>query len=108
MLNNANAMVDVAADDTVDNVEVASPSALSVNREWRWGDARNSTITLPSERNTQQRGGKRPSGRMSGIRDMLKAMKKVSATGTDDTPEHYHAIQPSHSSRLESIIPRRF
>jgi len=41
-------------------------SWLNVNKERRWGDVGNGTVTLPEEAG-QQRGGKRRSGRMSGI-----------------------------------------
>ncbi|KAJ7465938.1 hypothetical protein FB451DRAFT_1561245 [Mycena latifolia] len=59
-----------------------------VNREWRWGDAMNSTVTLPSEESGVQAGGtttkekKRRSSRlrMSGIRDMLRSLKKGGTT----------------------------
>ena len=75
MLNNANATADVTPDDVEAKVEeLAAP-----NKEWRWGDAANSTVTLPFELG-QQQGGKRRSGRMSGIRDMLRALKGAGAT----------------------------
>ncbi|KAJ7627816.1 hypothetical protein DFH06DRAFT_727810 [Mycena polygramma] len=57
-------------------------STNTVNREWRWGDAMNSTVTLPSEESTGQDGKpkekKRRSSRMrmSGIRDMLRSLTK--------------------------------
>ncbi|KAF8884638.1 hypothetical protein BD779DRAFT_1471962 [Infundibulicybe gibba] len=57
--------------------------ALNVNRDWRWGDAMNSTVTLPSE---DSAGGgassptkkKRRTSRlgMSGLRDMLRSLKR--------------------------------
>ncbi|KJA22361.1 hypothetical protein HYPSUDRAFT_164549 [Hypholoma sublateritium FD-334 SS-4] len=69
--------------------------ALRVDREWRWGDARNSTITLPAEpeegmahRRTSAEGARR-AGRlgMAGIRDMLRALKRgaAPAPGAHDT-----------------------
>ena len=65
MLNNANATVNVAIEDLVVEAKaMISPSALNVNREWRWGNASSSTATLPSEDNAQQQGGKRRSGGM--------------------------------------------
>ena len=49
----------------------------------------NSTITLHSEDNVQQWSGKRRSGQMSGIWDMLKALKKGAATAiVVDASEH--------------------
>ncbi|TFK61550.1 hypothetical protein BDN72DRAFT_438768 [Pluteus cervinus] len=66
---------------------LASSSLLNVNRDWRWGDAMNSTITLPSEESSGlggQSGGtsspkkKRRTSRlgMAGLRDMLKLLKR--------------------------------
>ena len=53
----------------------------------------NSTITLHSEDNVQQWSGKRRSGQMSGIWDMLKALKKGAATATvADASEHNHPV----------------
>ncbi|KAF7341155.1 hypothetical protein MVEN_01850300 [Mycena venus] len=64
-------------------VAAAAGSSATVNREWRWGDAMNSTVTLPSEESGVQGGvpskeKKRRSSRMrmSGIRDMLRALTK--------------------------------
>ncbi|ESK86650.1 hypothetical protein Moror_9711 [Moniliophthora roreri MCA 2997] len=59
-----------------------------VNRDWRWGEAMNSTVTLPSEESSAQDGSngpcetpakKRRASRlvgMSGIRDMLRSLKR--------------------------------
>jgi len=51
-----------------------------VNRQWRWGDAMSSTVTLPSEESVQasQDGKKRRHSRigMSGLRDMLRSLKR--------------------------------
>ncbi|KAG1743817.1 hypothetical protein EDB19DRAFT_1697079 [Suillus lakei] len=51
-----------------------------VNRQWRWGDAMSSTVTLPSEESMQasQDGKKRRHSRMgmSGLRDMLRSLKR--------------------------------
>lgn len=67
------------------------PEDAVVNRSWHWGDAMSSTITLPSESSTSIQGsGHRPSVSpkkkrrgskmgMSGLRDMLKALKKSNA-----------------------------
>ncbi len=62
------------------------PATLRVDRDWRWGDARNSTITLPAEdadgvqgrRASMERSTRRAGGRlgMAGIRDMLRALKR--------------------------------
>ncbi|KAJ7641186.1 hypothetical protein FB45DRAFT_899602 [Roridomyces roridus] len=66
---------------------VASSSNTHVNREWRWGDAMNSTVTLPSEESGVQgnavpgKDKKRRSSRlrMSGFRDILRALTKGAA-----------------------------
>ncbi|KAG7099204.1 hypothetical protein E1B28_001071 [Marasmius oreades] len=58
-----------------------------VNRDWRWGEAMNSTVTLPSEESSAQGGSnngdvstkKRRSSKlvgMSGLRDMLRSLKR--------------------------------
>ena len=94
MLNNANATADVTPEDM--EAEVEELVAPNANKEWRWGDAGNSTVTLPEEEAGQQRGGKRRSGRMSGIRDMLRALKKGAAVGPSSPPavdaaeDHHH------------------
>ncbi|KAF9029104.1 hypothetical protein BDZ89DRAFT_1065627 [Hymenopellis radicata] len=68
-----------------------SDSRISVNRDWRWGDAMSSTVTLPSEESSVPPSAtpiakKRRSSRlgMSGIRDMLKSLKKQ-ANGSSST-----------------------
>jgi hypothetical protein len=79
--------------------ELVAPNA---NKEWRWGDAGNSTVTLPEEEAGRLRGGKRRSGRMSGIRDMLRALKKGTAVGPSTPPvvdaaeEHHHHHHLGH------------
>lgn len=64
------------------------PEDAVVNRAWHWGNAMSSTITLPSEDSTSVQGSghgscasptkKRRGGKMgmSGLREMLKALKK--------------------------------
>ncbi|KAG2346198.1 hypothetical protein BDR05DRAFT_1057828 [Suillus weaverae] len=56
------------------------PEETYVNRQWRWGDAMSSTVTLPSEESMQalQDGKKRRHSRMgmSGLRDMLRSLKR--------------------------------
>jgi serine/arginine repetitive matrix protein 2 len=59
-----------------------------VNRDWRWGEAMNSTITLPSEESISADVGGQAAGRtskadkrrsrlgMSGLRDMLKMLTR--------------------------------
>ncbi|KAJ7279675.1 hypothetical protein C8J57DRAFT_1712629 [Mycena rebaudengoi] len=90
-------------------------SSNTVNRDWRWGDPMNSTVTLPSEESAGQGGAaakqkKRRSSRlrMSGIRDMLRSLKKGGATppvpvsstsistGTESSTDVNAAVQQQH------------
>ncbi|CAA7257453.1 unnamed protein product [Cyclocybe aegerita] len=99
-------------------------TTAAVNREWRWGgqDPRNSTITLPSEESAGVYGRhekereegegegegrrssmekKRRGGRlgMSGIRDMLRALKRSHAeSGTPALPVPGSLPMPMHST----------
>ncbi|KAF8129752.1 hypothetical protein EV363DRAFT_1336289 [Boletus edulis] len=66
-----------------------------VNRNWRWGDAMNSTVTLPSEESAsrgadheESRKKKRRSGRMglTGLRDMLRMLKRSHSEQTATPP----------------------
>ncbi|KAJ6568111.1 hypothetical protein B0H10DRAFT_2109893 [Mycena sp. CBHHK59/15] len=66
--------------------EEGTGNFATVNREWRWGDAMNSTVTLPSEESGVQGAAgakqkKRRSSRlrMSGIREMLRLLTKGGA-----------------------------
>jgi serine/arginine repetitive matrix protein 2 len=57
------------------------PLSLNVNREWRWGDAMSSTVTLPSEESGRSPSNVRKKHRhsrlgMSGLRDMLRSLKR--------------------------------
>ncbi|KAG2066621.1 hypothetical protein BDR04DRAFT_1106425 [Suillus decipiens] len=60
--------------------DALTPEEIHVNRQWRWGDAMSSTVTLPSEESMQasQDGKKRRHSRigMSGLRDMLRSLKR--------------------------------
>ena len=69
MLSDANATADITPDD----VEAEVEELVAPNKEWRWGDTANSTVTLRLEEPGQQRGEKMRSG---GIRDMLRVLKK--------------------------------
>lgn len=75
--------------------------ALNVNREWRWGDAMSSTITLPSE---ESGGGesrkKRRQSRlgMSGLRDMLRALKRGYGVPNPPPPAVGGGVQASSTS----------
>ncbi|KAL0948590.1 hypothetical protein HGRIS_011148 [Hohenbuehelia grisea] len=92
-------------------------SPLLVNREWRWGDAMNSTVTLPSEEasasgSTSSPVKKRRMSRlgMRGIRDMLRALKKGGGGGTSSSYPGQHAqyVQASTVSlATESSVESR-
>ena len=74
---NANVNVNV----NVRPQQAMSPVSLNVNKEWRWGDAMSSTVTLPSEESGRSSADPRKKRRysrlgMSGFRDMLRALKK--------------------------------
>ncbi|KAJ6537703.1 hypothetical protein B0H19DRAFT_1180693 [Mycena capillaripes] len=117
MLNSAPGGPDEAsfAEDIPEEVAAAvgvTGSTHTVNREWRWGDAMNSTVTLPSEESGVQgeRSGKEKKRRssrlrMSGIRDMLRSLTKggapppvpVSSTSAStESSTDLHAQQQPH------------
>jgi serine/arginine repetitive matrix protein 2 len=90
MLNNANA-TSIADESHLSIPEESLPSLQSfhaANKDWRWGDAQNSTITLPSEESgafhhdrhveKKRKGGKLG---MVGFRDMLRALKRNRTEG---------------------------
>jgi len=105
------------------------PEEGAVNRNWRWGEATSSTITLPSEgstRNSSPAKKRRYSRiRMSGLRDMLRSLTRghqptqpplplrppssasTSASSTyDDQSAHGHSQQrPAKSSTGPDDIP---
>ena len=109
MLNNANTTADVTPEDMEAQMEeVVAPNA---NKEWRCGDAGNSMVTLPEEEAGRLRGGKKQSGRMGGIRDMLRALKKGTAVGPSTPPvvdaaeEHHHYHHLGHQQQLPVPLP---
>ncbi|GJE90477.1 hypothetical protein PsYK624_066140 [Phanerochaete sordida] len=78
--------------DMLGNAETSVMTTLEphlehVDRDWRWGDAMSSTITLPSELSLQtgsvanEPGPRRKSGRlgMRALRDMLRSLKRSHA-----------------------------
>ncbi|KAH9954540.1 hypothetical protein BC827DRAFT_1272511 [Russula dissimulans] len=105
------------------------PEEGAVNRNWRWGEATSSTITLPSEgstRNSSPAKKRRYSRiRMSGLRDMLRSLTRghqptqpplplrppssasTSASSTyDDQPAHEHSQhRPAKSSTGPDDVP---
>ncbi|KAK7038373.1 hypothetical protein R3P38DRAFT_543541 [Favolaschia claudopus] len=84
-------------------------SSTTVNRDWRWGDPMNSTVTLPSEESASAVPGapgkdkKRRSSRMrmTGIRDMLRALTKGGGgAGTPPIPVSSTSVSTESSSDL--------
>ncbi|THH15007.1 hypothetical protein EW146_g5406 [Bondarzewia mesenterica] len=74
------------------------PEETLVNRNWRWGDAMSSTVTLPSEESAHHSSSskKRRSSRlgMSGLRDMLRSITR----GHDHQHGNAAALQTSSAS----------
>jgi hypothetical protein len=80
-----------------------SPATLNVNREWRWGDAMSSTVTLPSEESGRSSSDPRKKRRhsrlgMSGLRDMLRSLKRQNT----DTPPLPPPPVPASSTSLST------
>ncbi|KAF9458291.1 hypothetical protein BDZ94DRAFT_1270935, partial [Collybia nuda] len=107
MLNNADstsafATEDMGSGSIPEESFLPSPAMLSVNREWRWGDAMSSTVTLPSEDSGPGGSGgaaakKRRSSRlgMSGLRDMLRSLKR---SHSENPPLPTTMVVPSSTS----------
>lgn len=74
---------------------------VAVNNEWKWGDPKNSTVTLPedSDRIDNGRKAKRRSGKlgMSGLRDLLRALKR-GAIAEESTISPMESVIPIHST----------
>ncbi|EIW52243.1 uncharacterized protein TRAVEDRAFT_156016 [Trametes versicolor FP-101664 SS1] len=85
-----------------------------INRNWRWGDAMNSTVTLPSEESGGHQYGTVPSPTkkrrtsrlgMRGLRDMLKSLKKsYSETGQSPVLPRVPASTSSVSASTDSSL----
>lgn len=79
----------------------------NVNRNWRWGDAMSSTVTLPSEESGsrgadqgESRKKKRRGGRMglTGLRDMLRMLKRGHSEQAPTSPVPAISAVPSTAS----------
>ncbi|KAF7797262.1 hypothetical protein EIP86_008455 [Pleurotus ostreatoroseus] len=96
---------------------LSSESRISeedVNRNWRWGDAMNSTVTLPTEESSQTGSSsvagnvssskKRASSRlrMRGLRDLLRSLKRTYSEASS-VPESQISPLPPPSSTSVSI-----
>ncbi|OBZ73071.1 hypothetical protein A0H81_06595 [Grifola frondosa] len=99
MLNNSDSSATM-------NLDAHIPEEDSINRDWRWGDAMNSTITLPSEESTQT-SASATSGTRSGIAAGLSSSPappsatSLSAAGTKSSCNLPHPLRP------QSLIQRR-
>ncbi|KAI0628351.1 hypothetical protein C8Q77DRAFT_1068231 [Trametes polyzona] len=107
MLNNPDPSVTMAFEPNIPEEDI--------NRNWRWGDAMNSTVTLPSE---EESGGhqygtvpspskKRRTSRlgMRGLRDMLKMLKKsYSEQGPSPVLPRVPASTSSISASTDSSV----
>ncbi|RDB27691.1 hypothetical protein Hypma_003251 [Hypsizygus marmoreus] len=97
--------------------ESAFPALLNVNRDWRWGDAMSSTVTLPSEESGPGAGGdegfakkkKRRSSRlgMTGLRDMLRSLKRSHSENHTPVPQ-IPASSTSLSTEDSSLDSHRY
>ncbi|KAI0033020.1 hypothetical protein K488DRAFT_70197 [Vararia minispora EC-137] len=108
--------------DTTAAGHIPEEATMIVNRNWRWGDAMSSTVTLPSEESSAQSSGnasptkKRRSSRigMRGLRDMLKsialggssssrfAVSTASASVSTDSSLNVHGLPVQSTSSASS------
>lgn len=127
MLNNAHAHSNVAVDtdDIGANLQADKPLPeksvltsrshnqprmllVAVNKDWKWGDPKNSTVTLPSVDGDRFDNGKtstdhkRRSGKlgMSGLRDLLRALKRSAVL--EETPHLASAIPIQSTTSLST------
>ncbi|KAH6905586.1 hypothetical protein BKA70DRAFT_1291645 [Coprinopsis sp. MPI-PUGE-AT-0042] len=94
-----------------------SASSLNVNRDWRWGnDPMSSTVTLPSEEESQAHGDQQPPSNggtgkkrrltMSGFRDMLRALRKgggVIDTSSSEVESSVYAQRDQVAGSMASL-----
>lgn len=83
-----------------------------VNRDWKWGDAMNSTVTLPSEETSASASAsvaakKKRSSRlgMTGLRDLLRSLKRGHTESIVPPPLQIPS-SPSSLSTEESLDSR--
>ena len=117
MLNNPDPSATMSIEPNIPEEEI--------NRNWRWGDAMNSTVTLPSEESGVAPGAppspskKRRSNRlgMRHIRDMLRSLKKnqtqpvvlprVPLSTSSVSASTDSSLNLPRESRSQSVIQRR-
>ncbi|RDX40290.1 hypothetical protein OH76DRAFT_1413064 [Lentinus brumalis] len=112
MLNNPDPSVTMSLEPNIPEEDI--------NRNWRWGDAMNSTITLPSEESESMHGVLSPTKKqnsarrgMRHIREMLRRLKKN--PGQPVIPQSTSSVSAStdsslnlqHESRPQSVVSRR-
>jgi len=113
MLNNTHAHTDSIRPKPQTDTSISEISAMTshsqtqprlyvaVNDEWKWGDPKNSTVTLPEggDRVDNGRKAKRRSGKlgMSGLRDLLRALKRGAIAEESAIPPMASVI-PIHST----------
>ncbi|KAI0693133.1 hypothetical protein C8T65DRAFT_744844 [Cerioporus squamosus] len=92
-----------------------------INRSWRWGDAMNSTVTLPSEESESMSGGilsptkKQNTARrgMRHIREMLRRLKKnpgqlvIPQSSSSVSASTDSSLNLPRESRPQSVMSRR-
>ncbi|KAH7886709.1 hypothetical protein F5I97DRAFT_1038359 [Phlebopus sp. FC_14] len=80
--------------------------AMVINRNWRWGDAMSSTVTLPSEESNQgsEHVKKRRASKigMSGLRDMLRMLKRSHSQQPPPPPVPASTASLSTESSMDS------
>ena len=95
-----------------------SPYSQVVNRDWKWGDARNSTFTFSEDQESGigvggdgkvDKGKRRRSVKlgMGGIRDMLRSLKKGHKLGLQQT-ENSNPGEVQSSQQCNHYVDRRF
>ncbi|THV04961.1 hypothetical protein K435DRAFT_835195 [Dendrothele bispora CBS 962.96] len=120
MLNNPDSTFVAESPDQGSHSHLPFDDSTMVNRDWRWGEAMNSTVTLPSEESSAYAGHtsgqgsskisseakKRRTSRlgMSGLRDMLKMLTRSSQQNPPPMPS---TTSLSTESSLDSQNPHK-
>ena len=112
MLNSADSANALATANEEDEGSLSPTAVLNMNREWRWGDAMGSTVTLPSEdsstgggefgKQKKKRGGGRLAG-MMGLREMLRSLKRSHSENPGGTASLGLPVPPASSTSLSTM-----